>query len=140
MPIQHQIDTKANCVHIRHTGTFDAREFEEYFGVLITDPEFLPSMNFIQDLRQCDIPDEIDYSVISSELRDIASRIDSNLSACHMAIVAKNPQDYAKVHQFIVALRFAKTSVERRAFRDMDKAREWIGLPKDYEIKFPSDD
>ena len=43
------------------------------------------------------------------------------------AILAADVTGYAKIHQYIVSGRLYKSRVQRKAFRDIEKAKEWLG-------------
>ena len=77
-----------------------------------------------------------EYSAIKSKLSVGIGPIDDQLGDCRIALVVKNGRDYRKVHQFMVSLRFEKTQVERKAFRDIDQAFSWLGFPENFESQF----
>ncbi len=138
MPVRYLISSDYNCVFMEYIGTFRFDEGIEGFERLFKDPKYQQSMNICWDLRPSTIPVELVYPEIRTEGRIAASQIDEKLSHCLFAMIAKNGSDYAKVHQFIVALRFENSPVERKAFRDFGQALKWINVPENYEINFPS--
>jgi hypothetical protein len=54
-----------------------------------------------------------------------------------MALVAGNGQSYAVIHQYVVSYRLEKSPLERKAFRDIEKALSWLDITDAYEIKYP---
>jgi len=136
MAIKYQIDNSVNCIFFRQFDTINLEDIEQAFEVAFDDPRFQPAMNVLQDLRQCDFPDEINYSVLSTGMKEIAVKVDEQLGSGRLALVAKDQRSYAKVHQFIVALRFEKSHVERKAFREINEAMKWLGLPENYQVKY----
>ena len=127
-PIQYKVDSHAKWVYFRHLGKLNLGGVENIFDIVFADPNYQKSMNILHDMRLCDIPDESDYRNTSSKIRIFVARLDGQLESGRVAIVTKNGHDYAKFHQFIVALRFAKSGVERKGFREIERAMEWLGI------------
>ena len=94
-------------------------------------------MNTLRDAREQPIPADVSFKSLAVEARVIMSKVDPNLTNIKMAIVASDRQSYAKLHQYIVAGRLGRSPVERKAFRDIDKALRWLDISEDYEIKYP---
>ena len=61
------------------------------------------------------------------------------LGKCRWATIVANAQSYAKVHQFIVTGRLGSHQVEQKPFRNIEKARKWLGIPADYKIQHHQD-
>jgi hypothetical protein len=62
---------------------------------------------------------------------------DEKIGECKWAAVVGDGRSYAKIHQSIVSRRLDGYPVERRVFRDIDKAREWLEIPAGYVISYP---
>ena len=133
MNSQYTIDSKLNCVFIHESGDYDMHDAGQLWGKLFDDPGFHPPVNILWDMRQCDISDEIDFTVISTKMREGIRPIDKLLRACRIALVMKNGHCYAKAHQFTVALRFEDTAVERKVFREITPALQWLDVPENFK-------
>ena len=138
MAWDYYIEPELNCVFVTHYDEFTITEVGEHFQQLMADPNYLPEMNLIRDLRQINIPKDYDYKSISSEAKKVFSRFDQRMGHSKLAIVVSGQHDYIIAHQWIVTGRLSTFPVERKPFRDMEKAKEWIGISIDYEIKMPS--
>ena len=138
MAWNYYIEPDLNCVFFIHCGDFTIEEVGESFQQLMADPKFHSEMNLIRDLRSISMPTDYDYKTISSEAREVFSRFDQRMGHSKLAIVVNDRHDYIIAHQWIVTGRVSTFPVERKPFRDMEKAKEWIGIPIDYEIKMPN--
>ena len=94
-------------------------------------------MNFINDFSEQRLPPDLPFKTVAEESKPIVRDYNVKFGRCKGALVAGDAQSYAKLHQFIEAARFTNNPVERKAFRDLDKAKEWIGLPAGYAIVYP---
>jgi len=137
MAWNYYIGTELNCVFVTHYGDFSITEAGEQYKTLIIDPKFRSGLNMIRDCRQIRMPDDYDYQTISREAKEVFSNFDQQLGRSKVALVVGNRNDYTIAHQWVVTGRFSAL-VERKPFRDMAKAREWLGIPTEYEIKPPS--
>lgn len=100
-------------------------------------PDYRSGMNILHDVRDIHFPPDLLFSDMSKSAKDIMKKYDPERGECREALVVDDGYGYAKVHQFIVSGRFTETPVERAVFRELDKAREWLGIPEDYEITYP---
>ncbi len=132
------IDPDLNCVFYKHYGTFAFGEIAETAESRIDHPAFQVGMNILHDVRKLIFPPDHSYKHISEGARSMMATYDPKVGKCRSAMVVGDGRAYAKVHQFIVAGRFTDTPVERAVFREMGKAKEWLGIPEGYDINFPS--
>ena len=138
MPYDFYIDTTVNCVFFRDYGPHKLGVKQQSMAAMIKHPDYKVGMNILRDIRDQPIPPDVTYKSISDQAQKVVLELDAILGECRWATLVGDAQNYAKIHQFIVTGRLSKGKVERKPFHDIDKAMEWLGLPKGYEIKFPS--
>ena len=131
------IDPDVNCAFIKHYGAFDIDDPLNATKSLLIHPDFQGGTNSLHDNRNIHIPSDVTFNALSDTYKRITQEYEAKVSECKAAIVVGDAQSYAKVHQFIVSGRLDRNPVERKAFRDIEKAKEWLGLPEGYEIKNP---
>ena len=134
------IDTDANCVFTKFFGAFDIGQMRYAADEMFNDPHYRSGMHNLRDIRDQVIPSDISFKSLSDEAKKIMDAFDSRLAKCRLAVVAGDVQSYAKVHQFIVAGRLSDSPVERKPFRDIEKALRWLDIPEGYEINYPTPD
>lgn len=94
-------------------------------------------MNVLRDVLDTSLPEEFGYKFFSEQTPKRYENIAGIVDRGKIAWVLGNGKDYATIHQFTLTTRFASLSnTSRMPFRAIDKAREWLGLPLDYEIDF----
>jgi hypothetical protein len=136
MPYKYIIDTNVNCSFIRHEEPFNILNFAQSGDDRLDHPDFVAHMNFVHDLTCLVIPADIEFKTISNESKRIIREYNQRFGECKGAIVVGDAKSYAKIHQFIEAGRFTNNPVDRKVFRDMDKALEWVGVPSDYKVNY----
>ena len=93
-------------------------------------------MNIIRDTRETSFPKSFADLYSVSQVRQNIEKFDPALGPCRVVWVVGSSSDYAIVHRWTVSTRLSG-SVERNLFRDIAKAKEWLGIPEDYKISFP---
>jgi hypothetical protein len=131
------IDVDVNCVFFKHRNDFDFSAIAESSVARLNHLDFRPGMDFLHDIQDADIREDLSYATISEDSKSVIVNYNEQLGACKGALVAGDGQGYAKIHQFIVSGRLLKNPIERMAFRDIEKAKQWLGLADDYQIKQP---
>ena len=96
-------------------------------------------MNILRDIRQTHFPPDIDYQYIKKYQGSGVSEAEYITGTAQIAWVAGNRDDFILLHQISVTDRLRSGSVERKPFRDIQKAKAWLGIPDDYEIPYGSD-
>jgi len=129
------IDPEVNCVFFTFGGDFNINKLGDSVLNILNHPDYRRGMNILRDGRHKPIPSDVTFKTISEEAKRSQFEYDKKLGPCRWATVVSDGQSYAKVHQFIVTGRLADNPVERKVFRDIEKAMEWLGLPEGYEIK-----
>jgi hypothetical protein len=139
MVAKYYINTSINCVFIRHAGEFIAGEGPENMGEILADADYRPGMNFLRDASRTKLPAEFGYEYFKRMQSQGMGGIEKQLGGCKMAWLVDNGHDFAVVHQLSVSERLTPDAIERRPFRDIEAVLEWLGLPADYEFKYPED-
>ena len=130
------IDPDINCVFFKHYGPISVDEFVKSFSDILEHPDYRAGMNILRDNSDQQFPADISFEAIAASSKRVKEQ-DSGLGDCKWASVVGDAQSYSKVHQYITSGRLSENPIERRVFREMEKAREWLGIPVDYEIKYP---
>ena len=138
MPWTIHIDPDVNCAFCKFYGAFDIGQLGNAAGEIYNHPDYRAGMNTLRDTRDQIIPSNTSFKSLSNEAKKIMHEFDAKLDNCRLAIVAGDGQSYSKIHQYILGGRLSKSPVERKAFRDIDKVKVWLGLPEDYEINYPA--
>jgi len=132
------VDTAAKCAFIRHYDNFDAGEGTSSIRDLWDNPLYKKGMNILRDTREVHLPEELTFEFFKKVAERIKHR-DSILSAgSKFAWVVGNAKDFGYVHRWSISSRFGQ-HIEKKPFREFDKALEWLCLPKDIKINFPDD-
>ncbi|MDP6428264.1 MAG: hypothetical protein QGH73_03265 [Rhodospirillales bacterium] len=133
------IDPDVNCIFVRHFDEMRVGEGFDSIMVLLADPEFHRGLNILRDTRQVSIPDIYADTRELINAREQMKSYAENFQSSRFAWVVGSAADYAIVHRWSATTRL-DAHVERRPFRDMMKAKEWLGIPGDYEIRYPTDE
>ena len=131
------IDPNVNCALINLSDDYEFRDLDEFLNRMINHPDHHPDTNILVDGRDLRMPPDKTYKSLSENFKLASQIFSSKTDTCRSGIVVGDAQNYAKVHQYIVSGRLEKTPVERKVFRDIGKAKAWLGLPEGYEIKNP---
>ena len=138
MAYEVHIEPSMNCVFIYHIGDFVPGEAARAIVEVAKNPKFRDGMNILRDMRQTKLPQEIDYQFFKSFQSDDLDDAKLAIGIAKLAWVVGNRDDYILVHQVTVKSRLELGSFNRKAFRDIEKAKEWLGIPADYEIEGPA--
>ena len=130
------IDHEVNCAFLKFDSSFKISHISESAQDIVNHPDFKTGINILRDSRELKIPSDITFKSLSEESLRIINEINQKMGECKAAVVVGDSQSYAKFHQFIVTGRLTTNPVERKVFRDIAAAREWLDIPPDYEIKF----
>jgi hypothetical protein len=133
---QYCIDPEINCVFVQHYDAVDYGEGLDAFDEVLQDLSFHIGLNILHDLSRADLPEILSEVKYLTDNRRRVAEIDTRLGQCRVAFVVKSADDFAIAHRISITIR-PVTQVERKPFRDLGKAREWLGIPDDYEIKYP---
>ena len=138
MPWNIHIDPDVNCVFVKYYGDFALEQIKAAADDVSNHPGYRIGMDFLRDSREQRISKDLSFKSLSNAAHRVMDKFDQERGKCKTAIVAGDAQSYAKVHQYVVAGRLDNSPVERKAFRDIEKAKEWLGLPEGYDITYPA--
>jgi len=131
------IDPEVNCAFIKRAGAYESCDTFDVLNSMVNHPDHREDTNIFYDASDLRIPSDEPFESRSASYKLITQIYSSKADTCRSAIVVGDAQNYAKAHQYIVSGRLEKSKVERKAFRDIEKAFAWLGLPEGYEIKLP---
>ena len=132
------IDPAVNCAFIKRPGVYDSRDTYEVLNAMVNHPDHREDTNILYDARDLRIPTDEPFESMSESYKFITQIYSNKADTCRSAIVVGDAQNYAKAHQYTVSGRLDKSTVERKVFRNMEKALRWLYIPEDYEIKYPA--
>ena len=87
------------------------------------------------------MPEDYDLNWFRSSVKATLDMVDRDLGTDRkIAWVLGNAHDYKVIHQWCAVERLNLNLAERKPFRDIKSAMNWLGIPDEYEIKYPPDD
>jgi len=137
MPYTIHIDPDVNCAFIKNYGAFEVGQMSRAAEEVFNHSDYRAGMNILRDTRDRPYPSDLWFKSLSNAAKSIDKKFAHKSSQCRWAIVVGNVQSYAKIHQALVAGRISTALIERKAFRDIEKALRWLDIPEGYEIKYP---
>jgi len=140
MPYIVHLDPKINCAFFKFTGEFEFGLAPRSINDILDHPDYQSGMNYLRDIRDQPLPTDVNFQSISQHAKRVMMEFDNKLGNCKLAIVVGDAHSYQKMHQFIVTRRLGTNPVERKLFREIKPALEWLGVPVDYEIVYPETD
>jgi hypothetical protein len=138
MPYRFYIDTSLNCVFLQHYDSYEKGEGPRANEDFTSDKKYQKSMNILRDFSLVSLPEdfESDPKVKASENR-MKAEGENMFGACQIAFVMSSAVDFRIIHRFTVSTRL-NGRIDRMPFREISHARDWLGIPDDYEIKYPN--
>lgn len=136
MACNYYIDGNVNCIFLRHFDDYQAREALKSISLAILDPDYRQGMNILRDMTGSNFPESFNFVSLKETGNIIVPDVDRAMGKCKLAIVVNCAKDFATAHQMAVATRMIGTNVERKPFRDMQKARDWLEIPDQYQIRY----
>ncbi len=101
------IDPEVNCVFSKFWGPHDFGEMDQSTSDIIAHPDYKPGMNILRDFREQILPEDLSFKSLTEESQRQQQRHDQLLGRCRWAVLCRDANMYAKVHQFIVTGRLA---------------------------------
>ena len=138
MPWTTLIDPDVNCVFNKFYGAFEIGQIMGAAEEVFDHPGYRVGMNFLRDSREQQIPAEVSYKSLAIEGKQLMDKYFHEHGACKSALVVGDVQSYAKIHQYIVSGWLSKNYMQRKAFRDIEKALRWLDIPESYQIEYPN--
>ncbi len=137
MIARHYNDTDVNCVFIEHIGTFGVGEGPANIWDILADPAFRPGMKFFRDASRTVLPEAFGYAYFVCTKNHCMGEIEERIGATDMAWLVGNARDFAVIHQLSGCTRLTPKGLQRRPFRTIESAFDWLGLPPGYHIRYP---
>ena len=138
MVARHYVDTDVDCVFIEHFGAFEVGDGPASLWDILADPAFRPGMKFFRDASRTVLPGAFGYAYFVCTKKHSMGEIEERIGATDMAWLVGSARDFAAIHQLSVCTRLAPKGLQRRPFRTIDSAFDWLGLAPDYPIRFPA--
>lgn len=138
MATRHYIDAGINCVFIEHVGEFVCGEGPANLAKILRDPAFRPGMKFFRDSTRTSLPAEFGYEYFARTKEQSMGAIEKQIGAVKMAWLVDGAHDFTIIHQLSVCNRLTPTGLQRRPFRGIESAFNWLELPADYQIRHPA--
>jgi len=132
---EYEIDEDVNCVFVRHFGEFGIDDVPNSFQDIVSDSRHRPGMNMLRAITETTQPGEYGFKFFKEKSQKRLGKFDQKLGKCRLAWFTTSGRDYRIIHQFITTRRFSHDLVERSPFTDLKSAKEWLGIPGDYEIE-----
>ena len=141
MSHQYFIDKDVNCVFVRFEGEVDFDEMRKIMAMISDSPDHTSGMCLLRDLSAATLQIEGDFESIKGVIAARDNQVRNKLGKNRLvAWVLNNAKDYGIIHRMTALSRLDHFQITRRPFRDIAKAREFLGIPVDYEIKYLSAD
>jgi hypothetical protein len=122
MPWDFEIDHAQRLVRVRVHGTMCDHDLLDADAALRDHPEFDPSFDQLIDLREA-----TGSEVTTAGVQKLAQQPPLFAPSSRRALVVSTDLGFGMARMFEL-LREGKSG-EVRAFRELDKAREWLDLP-----------
>ena len=133
----YYIDAGLNCAFVKYFGDFEKFEGFEALGEITCDASHRGGMNMLHDVSRTTLPENFGDGPILRAGRERLEEYDQKIEICHIAWVTGSALDYAKAHRWAVSTRLT-SKIERRVYRDLAAAKEWLDIPDDYVITYPA--
>ena len=138
MATRHYIDAGVNCVFIEHVGEFVRGEGPANLAEILRDPAFRPGMNFFRDSTTTSLPAEFGYEYFARTKEQSMGAIEKQIGGVKMAWLVDGAHDFTIIHQLSVSTRLTPAGMQRRPFRSIESAFNWLDLSADYQIRYPA--
>ena len=125
MPIHYEIDADRRLVYEGGHGPATREDFAALIRGLAEDEDFRPGMNGICDFRG------LTFDLPTTEIEELCELMSGNEEAfrgSRFAVIVPRDLEFGLVRMFSLMLEGAPFQV--RAFRELEEARLWLGLPE----------
>ena len=118
----YEIDHARRYVHVTYRFQPDFAEWENTMDRILRDPDYVPGLGILLDRRYLMHPADAEYM---RRLVDYVERSDSRSGGARWAILVTDDGSFrmGRMAEQLVS------SERIRAFRELEKAREWAALP-----------
>lgn len=134
MPITIRVDPAARVRFAVLEGTIDDEALLNAFTEVLESPDFDPTLSDLVDARGARRVDVTPAGV--RRLADLVQQIDRLALPTKVAVVATDDVAYNAACMYEAIRAGQQAPAEHRVFRDIEDAREWLGLePAGSEIE-----
>ena len=123
VPFTYSIDIEARLVRVRCEGNFTIDEMIRHSLRVNEDPEFVPGMDTLSDLRNAHLIDEV------TALRDYLEHtreLEAFRGPCRWACLVADESGRDLIWTFDLLLRERKSAIRTRGFLEEAEALEWL--------------
>ncbi|MDR3406737.1 MAG: hypothetical protein P4L99_29900 [Chthoniobacter sp.] len=120
-PLNYEFDVARRCVHVRYDAQPVFEEWEETMERIFSDPAYVPGFGMLLDRRYVMHPADPEY------MRRLVAFVENNNTRSSGARWALLVTDTGSFDMAKMAEQLAP-SERIRAFRELEKAREWIAM------------
>ena len=127
------INKELGLIVIKYSGEVTIEQLAQLLQNVVSDTDYSISFNVLSDL--CELTCDFSYD----QLHELASNFpkpEKAVAGTKSALVADSDFTYG-IGRVWASITENRTSEQTRVFRSMQEALEWLGLPKETEIKFP---
>ncbi len=124
MPIHYTIDKKNRAVYLTAAGRAVHDDFADVIDRLAEDEDFKPGMGLLCDYSK------LEFNIPADEVEALSVRmrkLSHVFSGCRVALISAGDLEYGLMRMF--SLISSEAQFETRVFRQIENAREWLGLP-----------
>ncbi len=126
MPYVLKSDDALACIFIRWSGTFSSEEGAAYYREIAGYESFQQGSHLFHDARLVDV--DVPASEIHSVARAASPKVDPNIVR-KVAILTSSDVGFGMMR--MLALVRERPGLVLEVFRDLEKAKAWLGLPAD---------
>ncbi len=134
MSFRISLDAQNNCCFVCHP-TYVPAEGLQAINMIVADPAFKPGISFLRDTRDIRLPAEMNYDWFKKDFDSAYTKEHLLMQGSRFAWLVSSPADYAKAHAWALVTRTTQGQ-NRLAFRNLEQALDWLGLPAGYEIDY----
>ena len=139
MAYQFYIEPTLNCVFVRHYEVFHIDDTLSQYREMVSHPAYDKNMNVLRDVTETTLPPEFGFKFFSEETPVRYKEFEITVGSSKVAWVLGSGKDYAILHQFTLTARFKPLNhITRKPFRTIEKAKNWLDIPLEYNIDFAS--
>jgi hypothetical protein len=113
-------------VSIEAQGDIPTYATQETVFKILNSPIYRPGTALLFNLLSARLPKDWSFKFFSNTDNGLQEKVFEDYEKFKMAFVVCDGVDFAKVHQMILSYRLSAVYVERRGFRDMESAVNWI--------------
>ncbi len=131
MAYRYRIEPSFGLIIDKFDGKMGWHDVLEGIQKASKDPEFRPGMNVVADLTDA----ELDFGFEGARSLAASTSDVSTMKYGRIAVVAPGPAQFGLARMFGTVAENSDVFEEFRVFTEFSKARTWLGLPEDLELR-----